>query len=787
MGAVHRAFDPVLEREVALKVMLPRIAFDPEHKRRFEREARAVARMSHPNVVTVFDLGYHTDGSPYIVMELLEGHDLLHALRSEPELSLERKLTIVLQVLDGLGQAHRAGIVHRDIKPANIFLSENGTAKVMDFGVAHFPAGSGATHGVVVGTANYMSPEQVLGGRVDGRSDLWSLGCTLGEMLTGQPPFKAETAMATLYRVAHQEPQLPLPEGPKSVRLRAILIRALAKTPEERFPTAEDFAAAVRDCSTRPGRPRRRRAPSTRQKGRSPQPGRSAAKEPAVPTRPPDPTGICKLLREIHLGHKSGHLHFSHANEHRSLRLLQGRIVHGTSDVAGEHLGDVLVRYGHLSQADLERAIAVVLGERKRLGTVLTEMGLIEPEALSAAVGEHVREILFSALERCDGSFVFEELPDSALEADLACELTTAEAILEATRRVNDPGLIEGALGDMKRVLAPASDPRLQRQEVTLTPTDGFVLSRIDGTLSAEEMLSLVPGPREEAVRSLFGLLCTGLVGYRVVPAVRPTATRHRPTTDPTPPGAGHPASGPRSARPGIFASAAAQAAEPSGEGLREMILAAYESLRYKDHFEFLDVPRGATDGEIREAYARLVRVLHPDVCRDPSAADLVTERSAVFARLCQAYETLRNPTSRAAYERDIAPVKRRPSLPRGGPPDVPETASSGASLPPAGVEPPPLVLPALADEFEAEDPTATALARGARLVKQEKYWDAIQVLEPAIPRLAGPAAIEPDCSWPRPTSRTPTGRSGPKGSCRASSRKTLRKSTPTSCSPAST
>jgi tetratricopeptide (TPR) repeat protein len=455
-------------------------------------------------------------------------------------------------------------------------------------------------------------------------------------------------------------------------------------------------------------------------------------KEPKVPTRPPDPTGICKLLREIHLGHKSGHLHFSHAHEHRSLRLLQGRIVHGTSDVAGEHLGDVLVRYGHLSQADLERAIAVVLGERKRLGAVLTEMGLIRPEALSAAVGEHVREILFSALERRDGSFVFEELPDSALEADLACELTTAEAILEATRRVNDPDLIEGALGDMKRVLAPASDPRLQGQEVTLTPTDGFVLSRIDGTLSAEEMLSLVPGPREEALRSLFGLLCTGLVGYRVVPAARPTAKPHRPTTAPPSQSPGHAPSGPRGARPAIFARAAAQAAEPTGEGLREMILAAYESLRYKDHFEFLDVPRGATDDEVREAYARLVRVLHPDVCRDPSAADLVTERSAVFARLCQAYETLRNPTARAAYERDIAPVKRRPSLPRVAPATAPP--------PPAEVAPPPLVLPAFAEEPLAEDPSTTALATATRLIKQEKYWDAIQVLEPAIPRLAGPA-----------------------------------------------
>ncbi len=136
MGAVYRAFDPVLEREVALKVMLPEAAGDPEHKQRFEREARAVARLSHPAVVTVFDLGYHTDGSPYIVMELLRGLDLYARLKQEPALSLAEKTSIVAQVLDGLGHAHKAGIVHRDIKPANVFLTEDGSARIMDFGIA---------------------------------------------------------------------------------------------------------------------------------------------------------------------------------------------------------------------------------------------------------------------------------------------------------------------------------------------------------------------------------------------------------------------------------------------------------------------------------------------------------------------------------------------------------------------------------------------------------------------------------------------------------------------------
>ena len=135
MGVVYHARDPMLERDVALKVMLSQIADDPEQKARFEREARAVARMMHPNVVAVFDLGYH-DGSPYIAMELLQGQDLLHAMREGPPLSLAQNVAIVLQVLEGLTHAHRVGIVHRDIKPANIFLNSDGVAKIMDFGVA---------------------------------------------------------------------------------------------------------------------------------------------------------------------------------------------------------------------------------------------------------------------------------------------------------------------------------------------------------------------------------------------------------------------------------------------------------------------------------------------------------------------------------------------------------------------------------------------------------------------------------------------------------------------------
>ena len=166
MGVVYHARDPFLERDVALKVMLPQIAGDPDQKGRFEREARAVAKIVHPNVLTVFDLGYHLDGSPYIAMELLKGHDLQKAVRLPPAMTLERKVTVIVQVLAGLAHAHQAGIVHRDIKPANIFINQDGAVKIMDFGVARLTTASMTGTGNIVGTADYMSPEQVKGSRV---------------------------------------------------------------------------------------------------------------------------------------------------------------------------------------------------------------------------------------------------------------------------------------------------------------------------------------------------------------------------------------------------------------------------------------------------------------------------------------------------------------------------------------------------------------------------------------------------------------------------------------------
>ena len=761
MGAVYQAIDPVLERAVALKVMLPEAAGDPEHKQRFEREARAVARLSHPSVVTVFDLGYHTDGSPYIVMELLRGQDLLARLRQSPALSLEEKVSIVAQVLDGLGHAHKAGIVHRDIKPANVFLTEEGSARIMDFGIA-FWTSSGGTSRTVLGTVGYMSPEQVRGERVDGRSDLFSVGTLLCELLTGRRPFDGETPMATFYRIARGEATFELPAGPEYEGFLPVLRRALACAVEERFPTAAEFAAALRVCVGREVAPEAKVHTEPRAAAREQQ---EALATTTTKASRADPSRLFRLLREIYVGGKSGHLHLTAAGERKSLRVLGGQIIHGTSDAAGEHMGDILVRYGLISQADLDRALAIVLRERKRLGAVLAELGLLERSRVAEAVGLHAREILFNAVSRAGLSCAFEEMADSLMETDVVCPFSTGQLILEATRRILDPELVKTVLGDLGRVLVLSPDPLLRTQKITLTPADGFLLSRVDGSSSAHDVLALVPLPAEDAERSLFSLLCTGIVDYRQVATSAPRAAA-RPTMRHT----SSPAPSAPSARPPVTPPTASVAAEaqpagtipsatPLGETaapacekrerprlaargaaeIRVLILETHARLN-RDHFEVLGLERSATETEVRETYAGFVRVLHPDACQDPALADLREKREAVFVRLSEAYETLRDPASRAEYERTFGPSRPRPV--RVAPPVTTSAASGGSapapaqtSSPPASAGPAVPVAPRVDERLRPD----RILEVAERLFEDGAYWEAIQQLEPMVPRAEEP------------------------------------------------
>ena len=245
MGMVFLARDPTLEREVAVKVMVGASVYDEKMRARFEREAKAVARLHHPNIVTIHDLGYDADGSPFIAMELLDGKDLEELVEKEL-LSLRQKLEIITQVCRGLEHAHRNGIVHRDVKPDNIFVAEDLSAKIMDFGVARCTQSTQTQAGIVVGTAGYMSPEQLRGKPVDGRSDVFSLGIVLFEILTNQVLFSGDSIEATFFQTLSKEtPPLVMPDGTKLPELQDIVNRALAKDASDRYSSAEEMAEAI--------------------------------------------------------------------------------------------------------------------------------------------------------------------------------------------------------------------------------------------------------------------------------------------------------------------------------------------------------------------------------------------------------------------------------------------------------------------------------------------------------------------------------------------------------------
>ncbi len=244
MGMVFLAHDPVLERDVAIKVMAGSSINDAEMRDRFEREAKAVARLHHPNIVTIHDLGYDQQGSPFIAMELLEGTDLEHLVKINPP-SVIRRLEIVAQVCRGLHHVHGAGVVHRDVKPANIFVTKDG-AKIMDFGVARWMKSSQTQSGMVLGTASYMSPEQIRGERVDGRSDIFSVGIVLYQLLTDKMLFSGESIETVFFKTLTEDPpELVMPDGRELPELQEIVSSALAKDAEDRYSSAEKMAKAI--------------------------------------------------------------------------------------------------------------------------------------------------------------------------------------------------------------------------------------------------------------------------------------------------------------------------------------------------------------------------------------------------------------------------------------------------------------------------------------------------------------------------------------------------------------
>ena len=250
MAEVYAGRDVRLGREVAVKVLRADLARDPVFHGRFQREAQSAASLNHPAIVAVYDTGEDGAGPsavPYIVMEYVRGRTLREVLHTEGPLLPRRALELVADVCTALDYSHRAGIVHRDIKPGNVMLDENGAVKVMDFGIARAMATASSTMtqtAAVIGTAQYLSPEQARGVAVDARSDLYSTGCLLYELLTGVPPFTGDSPVAVAYQHVREEAPLPSSHDPAlSPDIDAVVMRAMAKNPDNRYQTAGEMRA----------------------------------------------------------------------------------------------------------------------------------------------------------------------------------------------------------------------------------------------------------------------------------------------------------------------------------------------------------------------------------------------------------------------------------------------------------------------------------------------------------------------------------------------------------------
>jgi tetratricopeptide (TPR) repeat protein len=426
------------------------------------------------------------------------------------------------------------------------------------------------------------------------------------------------------------------------------------------------------------------------------------------------------LLRELYVGRKSGMLTLHRGPDRRGFKFRRGHIVHADTNVREDRMGAVLVRHNRLTETDLKRAIGFAMRDGKRLGTVLVEMGLLPADQIEDALALHVHEILAKVFSWKDGTYEFQDQEETAsVYSESTLKVSTGELILEAARSVSDPDVVRYLLGDIDRVLGLASDPLLRFQRVTLTPADGYVLSRVDGTLSTREVVAMISLPREDTHRSLFALLSTGMIEYLPLPPKpRPTGAakpKARQTAQleavPMPVVPSPPAPTPAPSAEEAAAPAAAHSTVAPDDPRRLEILESFAALKRRTHFEVLGLERTATEAQVKEAYFRLARRFHPDVHHDPALADLRDKIEAIFVRLGEAHEVLRNPRIRARYESQIAP-----------------SASAAASAPAPGAPTKPPVDPA----FEAKE-AAIAIRRAERLLSSEMYWDAIQVLEPAL------------------------------------------------------
>jgi serine/threonine protein kinase len=437
MGVVYKAFDHVLEDPVAIKVLRPDIAGDAELVRRFRQEIRLARKVRHRNVCAIHE--YVEDGAlRCLSMELVEGTTLRQLLDRHGPFPAEEAFVLGIQAADGLQAIHEAGIIHRDLKTANLMRDPRGQIRLMDFGIAKEWRSDVTATQQVLGTPEYVSPEQARGERVDFRSDLYALGVVLYELFIGQVPFRGETPIATVMKHIHEPLQLDSSLGlPEPVL--PVLRKALAKEPSLRYQTAFEVSEALRQVGARltggsyhtPTTPLPVETPLPR--------GTDSAMAAVAPGLAGDlkTMKLSTILRWIASGEMTGTLRLEGRSIQKQLFFSEGAISSTWSNDPRESLGQFLVRVGHVTEEQLFKALIRQEEEGRLLGTILVSEGVLDEEKLLKAMREKAEGTVYDLFLWDEGRFVFsqDEVPP---QAPAQLRLDVPRIIAEGTRRRED-------------------------------------------------------------------------------------------------------------------------------------------------------------------------------------------------------------------------------------------------------------------------------------------------------------------------------------------------------------
>ena len=733
MGVVYRAHDRMLDEPVALKVLRSEFVDTPAMAERFRSEIKLARKVSHPNVCRIH--GYGEDGgTSYISMELLEGVDLKQALAQHPEgLPREEAFGAALQIAKGLAAIHEVGIIHRDLKTPNAMRDASGTVKLMDFGIARSAEGRGHTKtGEVMGTPEYMSPEQCRGEKLDFRSDVYALGIVIFEIFTGEVPFRGENIMATLFKQIGEA--VPF-DGPAGSRLPPsvvpVLEKALAKAPLERFQSVADLYAALRRAKRQDG---------------------PAVSEPASmdDSLPPGPaTGVVagvgaggdrrsQSRLEIHVNvflcrlDSDGQILHQERTIADNLSRRGARVMTSVPDLAigdsvvlkevsGDFTTPALVRNAFLGRDNIPRVGLEFVGKTAPDRLVRTESERLQEQRPITRSGPRAavpEPPVDSGAVRAPGT---ERRSHSrlAMSVEIALRRLQPEGAKEE-RTVADNISRGGA-----RVLTSMTD---------LKPGDKVALREINGDFATEATVrNNFTGP--DGIPRLGLEFLGNTAPDRLVPSdgtrsKRPVPTGSQPAPKPAATTTATPPSG-TAVRSDAGPEAAASAA--AVEETRREILELRASLGKKNHFEVLGIPRRSSEEDAKKAYLPLAKRYHPDAVRDARLADLNKEISAIFVRVGEAYEVLTDKTKRGRYEELLGPDRSRPLTSS----IVFKTVATGAvpsaaSAPPQAPEPPP---PPPAPETEAQRiyRFENTLRQAKKSIAENQAWDAIRLLEPLL------------------------------------------------------